>query len=310
MKKMEEYIIILYYKYTKITNLKYFQNKHLKFCQNLKLLGRIIISHEGINGTLCGKIENINQYIEIMKKNKIFNGIDFKITKYKENVFNKLSIKIKKEIVNLKLDKDIDMSKIKSNYLNPKEFHENLKNTDNIIIDVRNDYEFQLGHFKNAINPKIKNFRDLPMWVEKNKNLLKNKKIITYCTGGIRCEKFSAFLKSKGFSKTYQLKGGIITYGNKNFTKEILWNGKLYVFDNRIAIKINDQKYQIVGKDNFDNKPCERYINCANPICNKQFFCNKENEHKFWGSCCYKCKISKNNRYVMKNKNIKNNLSN
>ncbi|CAP18472.1 conserved hypothetical protein, rhodanese-like [Candidatus Phytoplasma mali] len=309
MKKIEKYIIILYYKYTKIKNLQCFKNKHLKFCQNLKLLGRIIISHEGINGTLSGKVDNINKYIKIMQENEIFKDIDFKITKYKKNVFNKLSIKIKKEIVNLKLDKDIDMLKIKSNYLNPKEFHENLKNNDNIIIDVRNHYEYQLGHFKNAINPKIKNFRELPLWVENNKNLLKNKKIITYCTGGIRCEKFSAFLKSKGFDETYQLKGGIITYGSANLTNDILWNGKLYVFDSRIAIKINNKKYKIVGKDNFDNKPCERYINCANPICNKQFFCSKKNEHKFFGSCCYECQISKNNRYIMKNKNIKNTLS-
>lgn len=299
----ELYSIILYYKYNNIKDPEYFKENHLKYCQKLELLGRIIISKEGINGTLSGLKTNIDKYMKYLKSIEGFEDIDFKIDFYHKHVFTKLSIKIRKEIVALKLEQDIFPQNDPNSYLEPKNFFNLLKNKDVVLLDVRNDYEYDLGHFRNSINPKINNFRDFPKWLEENKSLLKNKKILTYCTGGVRCEKASCLLKSKGFNEVYQLKGGIIKYSQAPETQGQLFDGQVYVFDQRIMTKVNKKEHVIVGRDFFDQTPCERYINCGNPNCNKQILCNEENEIKYLGSCSEECSKYKQNRYVLRNEN-------
>ncbi|WP_078369894.1 oxygen-dependent tRNA uridine(34) hydroxylase TrhO, partial [Staphylococcus aureus] len=149
-------------------------------------------------------------------------------------------------------------------YLSPVEFRKALEDDDTVIIDARNDYEFDLGHFRGAIRPNITRFRDLPDWIKENKALFADKKEVTYCTGGIRCEKFSGWLLKEGFVDVAQLHGGIATYGKDPETKGQYWDGNMYVFDDRISVDINQVEKTIIGKDWFDGKPCERYINCAN----------------------------------------------
>ncbi|TVY12396.1 rhodanese-related sulfurtransferase [Candidatus Phytoplasma pini] len=297
----KNYSVILYYKYIRIINPEEFKKQHFDYCKKINLVGRVIVSFEGINGTLSGLQENINQYISFMQKQKDFNDINFQIEHVTKNVFRKLSIKFKEEIVSLKLDKDLFPPDVSKNYLKPKEFYQLLQEKNVLVLDVRNNYEYSLGHFQNAINPDINNFRDLPYWLEKNLDILKNKKILTYCTGGVRCEKISAFLKIKGIDEVYQLKGGIVAYSQDKEIKGQLFNGKVYVFDQRIVSEANHQKHVIVGKDFFDQTPCERYINCANPICNKQILCSEENEHKYLGSCSIKCRQHYLNRYKLRN---------
>ncbi|WP_341266720.1 rhodanese-related sulfurtransferase [Candidatus Phytoplasma fraxini] len=299
----ELYLIILYYKYIHIEEPKHFKNLQIKYCSKLNLLGRIIVSSEGINGTLSGSKESILEYIKYLKKTKGFENIDFKISTYYKHVFSKLSVKVRKEIVALKLKKDIFPEYNSNNYLEPKKFFQMLKEKDVVVLDVRNDYEYDLGHFRNSINPKISNFRDFPEWLDKNLSFLKNKKILTYCTGGVRCEKASILLRSKQINEVYQLKGGIINYSQDPETKGKLFDGKVYVFDQRIADKVNQTEHIIVGKDFFNQTPCERYINCGNPSCNKQILCNEENEKKYLGSCSESCSKNENNRYLLKNKN-------
>ena len=124
-----------------------------------------------------------------------------------------------------------------------------MNDEDTILLDARNDYEFDLGHFRGAINPDIENFRDLPEWVRENKDLLKDKKIITYCTGGIRCEKFSGWLLKEGFEDVSQLGGGIVTYGQDPEVQGELWDGQLYVFDERIGVPVNQKEHVVVDGD-------------------------------------------------------------
>ncbi len=183
-------------------------------------------------------------------------------------------------------------------YLDPKDFYEEMKKEDTIVLDARNDYEYDIGHFRGAIRPDIRNFRELPEWIKDNKELLEGKRVLTYCTGGIRCEKFSGWLKEEGFDDVGQLHGGIVSYGKDPEVKGELWDGQCYVFDERISVPINQVEHNVVGRDYFTGEPCERYINCANPDCNEQILSSEENEHFFLRSCSHECRVHPRNRYI------------
>src|SRR5699024_6821506 len=169
---------------------------------------------------------------------------------------------------------------------------------DTVILDARNDYEYDLGHFRGAIRQDTETFRELPEWVRENKELVEGKKVLMYCTGGIRCEKFSGWLMDEGIEDVAQLHGGIVTYGKDPEVHGELWYGRCYVFDERIYVPINQKEHVVVGKDYFDGQPCERYVNCADPDCNKQIICSEENEHKYLRGCTHACRVSPRNMYV------------
>ncbi len=295
-----KYQVLLYYHYTSIDDPEAFAKKHLKYCTKLGVLGRIIISKEGINGTLSGTIEQTETYMRDVKALPGFESIDFKIDLEDSHAFRRISVKVKQEIVNLGLEDDINPHEITGTYLEPKDYYKKLQDPNVVIVDARNDYEYDLGHFKNAIKPDIKHFRDIPSWFRKHKQLFEGKTVLTYCTGGVRCEKWSGFLKREGIEDVYQLKGGIVTYGKDPEVQGQLWDGACYVFDSRISVPINRIDPVIVGKDHFTGEPCERYINCANPECNKQILCSEENEIKYRGSCCDACREHPLNRYEIR----------
>ncbi|WP_239254113.1 rhodanese-related sulfurtransferase [Listeria ilorinensis] len=297
---MSDYQVLLYYKYTAIDDPEAFAKKHLTFCKELGLKGRILVAEEGLNGTLSGTIEQTNQYMETMHADPRFQDMVFKIDATDRHAFKKMHVRPRKEIVSLHLEDDVDPLELTGDYLEPEAFREALLDPDTITIDARNDYEYDLGHFRGAIRPDIQNFRELPDWIKKNRAQLTDKKIVTYCTGGIRCEKFSGWLKKEGFSDVSQLHGGIATYGKDEQTKGDLWDGMMYVFDERIAVPINRVEHTVVGKDHFDGSPCERYINCANPYCNKQILASAENEAKYLHSCSHECRVHPANLYIKK----------
>lgn len=294
------YQVLLYYLYTNINDPETFKNQHLSYCQELGVLGRIIVATEGINGTISGTIEQTNQYMNDLKSDERFKDLMFKVDLAVGHAFDKISIKVKKELVNLSLEDDVNPLELTGNYLKPKAFYDAMLEPNTVLIDARNDYEFDLGHFRGALRPNIRNFRDLPQWIKENEALLEGKKILTYCTGGVRCEKFSGWLKKEGHQDVSQLHGGIHTYGSDEETKGVLWDGKMYVFDNRISVPINQIEEVIVGKDYFDGTPCERYINCANPECNKQIITSEANEHRYLGACSEKCRSHPRNRYSIR----------
>ncbi|WP_456273168.1 oxygen-dependent tRNA uridine(34) hydroxylase TrhO [Bacillus sp. AK031] len=299
MSETKPYRVLLYYNYVTIEDPEAYTKYHKKRCEEMGLKGRILIASEGINGTVSGTIEATDQYMEMMKNDHRFHDTIFKIDEADEHAFKKLKVKYRQELVTLRLEDDVNPHEITGEYLEPKDFYEQIQREDTILLDARNDYEYDLGHFRGAIRPDIENFRDLPNWVRENKDMLEGKKVITYCTGGIRCEKFSGWLKREGFEDVAQLHGGIVTYGYDPEVQGDLWDGQLYVFDERIAVPVNRKEHVVVGKDYYTGEPCERYVNCAYPPCNKKILCSKENEHKYMRSCSHECRTHEENRYVM-----------
>jgi len=298
MESNNDYQVLLYYKYVDVEDPEGYAEEHLQFCKDLGLRGRILVAHEGINGTVSGPIEQTEKYMDALHNDPRFSDMTFKIDAHDGHAFKKMHVRPRNEIVSLRLENDIDPRQTTGNYLDPKEFHEALQEEDTVVLDARNDYEYDLGHFRGAIRPDIEAFRELPEWIRENKDFLGDKKILTYCTGGIRCEKFSGWLKREGFENVNQLHGGIVSYGKDPEVQGELWDGRCYVFDERISVPINDKDPRIVGVDYFDGEPCERYVNCANPECNKQILSSEENEHKHLRGCTHECRVTPRNLYV------------
>lgn len=293
-----KYQVLLYYKYTTIENPEEFAKEHLAFCKSLNLKGRILVANEGINGTLSGTVADTEAYMQALLADERFKDTFFKIDPAENMTFRKMFVRSRKELVALNLEEDVNPLEITGKYLEPAEFKAALVDEETIVIDARNDYEYDLGHFRGAIRPDIRNFRELPQWIRENKEQFMDKKIVTYCTGGIRCEKFSGWLLKEGFEDVAQLHGGIANYGKNPETKGELWDGKMYVFDERISVEINQVDKRVIGRDWFDGTPCERYINCANPECNRQFLTSEANEAKYLGSCSDACRHHPANRYI------------
>jgi len=296
---MNNYRVLLYYKYVTIEDPEQFKKEHKEFCDALGLKGRILVSDEGLNGTVSGTIEQTNKYMETLRSDDRFKDINFKIDEANEHAFKKMHVRYRPEIVSLKLgEEDINPNQVSGKHLEPEEFREALLDDDTIVLDARNDYEYDLGHFRGAVRPDIRNFRELPEWIQENKEKFMDKKIVTYCTGGIRCEKLTGWLLKEGFENVGQLKNGIHNYGTDPETQGELWDGKMYVFDERISVDINRKEKTVIARDWFDGEPCERYINCGNPYCNLQVIASEENEHKYLRGCTHECRVHPENRYV------------
>lgn len=296
---MSDYRVLLYYKYVKIDNPEQFRTEHLALCNDIGLKGRILVSEEGINGTVSGTVEQTDAYMEAVKSDERFNDLFFKMDPAEGHAFKKMHVRYRPEIVSLSLgEDDLDPNEITGQYLEPTEFRQALEDENTIVLDARNDYEYDLGHFRGAVRPEIRSFRELPEWIRENKEKFMDKRIVTYCTGGVRCEKLSGWLLKEGFEDVAQLHGGIHNYGTHPETQGELWDGKMYVFDGRISVDINRKEHTVIAKDWFDGTPCERYVNCGNPFCNRQFITSEENEHKYLRGCSHDCRVSPENRYV------------
>jgi len=222
-------------------------------------------------------------------------GIEFKIDPSDEHTFPKLSIKARQEIVSLHLHGkevgDFSPTEITGDYLDPQEWRDMMNDPDAVLIDARNNYEWELGHFKGALLPDVDSFRELPDWVEENRDKLEGKKVMTYCTGGIRCEKFSGFLKKQGLDNVYQLHGGIVKYGKDEQTQGENFDGSLYVFDERIGVPCNfTDTAKVISKCVHCDQECNRYRNCANADCNAQHFLCESCEPETNRYCSPACK--------------------
>lgn len=296
---MEKYQVLLYYNFVDINDYEQFAEDHLQFCKDLGLKGRILVAHNGINGTVSGTIEQTAAYMKAMQEDERFQDTVFKIDEHDGHAFKKMHVRPREELVTLRLENPIDPQDLTGTYLDPKEFYEAMQEEDTVILDTRNDYEYDVGHFRGAIRPDIRSFRELPEWVEENREMLEGKRVLTYCTGGIRCEKFTGWLMEEGFEDVAQLEGGIVSYGQDPEVQGKLWDGLCYVFDNRLTVPINHTEHVVIGVDHFDGTPCERYVNCADPVCNEQILCSEENEHKYLRGCTDACRRTSRNRYVI-----------
>ncbi len=258
--------IILYYKFVQVDDPVSVMFWQRNLCERLNLKGRIIIARQGINGTVGGHIDDVKQYIRDMNKHPLFKGIQYKWSDGQASDFPRLSVKVRDELVTLAPDEEFDVFN-STKGLKPKAWHKYLQeHPDAIVLDARNDYESDIGAFKgkNVVKPKIKNFRDIKPELDK---LPKDQPVLTYCTGDIRCEYLSAYMKHKGFDEVYHLDGGIVKYGQE-FGDEGHWEGKCFVFDKRMNLAFSGDSLDI-GECVHCGDKTSNHENCANKICNR-----------------------------------------
>jgi UPF0176 protein len=266
--------VLLYYLYTALDDPAAVVASQRELCQRLNLKGRIIVAEEGINGTVEGAPEDTEQYILAMTADPRFAGISFKHSVGNGAAFPKLSVKVRSEIVTTGLgEDDVDQRQQTGRYLSADELHQWINSDkDFTIVDMRNNYEHAVGHFSGSVLPKMRFFRQLPE-VMPQLEPLRNKTVLTVCTGGVRCEKASAYLLKQGFSEVYQLEGGIATYLERYPNQG--YKGKLYVFDSRIHVGYGSESadHEVIGCCEKCGLSCETYINCADDDCHRHFIC-------------------------------------
>ena len=259
-----------FYRFIKIPYLKKNQKLISEILTKKNIRGTVIISKEGVNGTISGKGADIKTAIDKLKK--VLKFKDFNCTNKTKSLFqpfHKHKVKVKSEVVpmNLKLNKMIQK---KDSHVEPYKWNKLIKDKETIVIDVRKPFEHDVGTFKGSVNPSVDNFRDFPKYLKK---LKKNMPIAMFCTGGIRCEKASVYLEKKGFSNVYQLKGGILNYLKKTDQKKSLWRGECFVFDNRVSLKhgLKSGSYSIcsgcrkpISSKNKNSEKYEEGVSCPN----------------------------------------------
>jgi len=277
-----EFEILLFYFYLELKNPEELMKTQRELCQKLNLKGRILISGEGVNGTLEGRTEDAEKYVTEMQKIAEFATMDFKRSEGTGNAFPKLQVRVREEIVTTRFEEKNDVGPHKGvtgKYITAEELHDWIHDDSKefYIVDMRNDYEYAAGHFKDSVLLKnFKNFRDLPDLLPQLEHL-KHKTVVTVCTGGVRCEKASGFLLKHGFTDVYQLHNGIVTYMEKYPNEDFL--GKLYVFDNRFVMGFNTDSpdHVVIGKCQKCGATSENYVDW-----------NEDNERKH-GIVCESC---------------------
>ncbi|HUC95371.1 MAG TPA: rhodanese-related sulfurtransferase [Candidatus Saccharimonadia bacterium] len=270
--------IILYYKFIPVEDPQALMQQQRNLCSDLNLKGRILISKHGINGTLGGNKLNLKKYINSNEESKLLKNVAYKWSDGAKDVFPKLSIKVRDEIITFDATDKIKVTKKgvvgAGKHIEAEALHKLIeeKGDEVVFFDGRNNYESAIGRFKGAVLPNINKTKEFLDEIKSFKyDYLKNKTIVTYCTGGIRCEVLSTLLINNGFKNVYQLSGGIVNYCEK-FGDSGLWEGSLYVFDRRMTINYSKQTKKL-GTCVFCKLKTNRYINCANKPCNLLFLC-------------------------------------
>jgi UPF0176 protein len=266
--------IILYYGFTPLADPDAVRLWQRTLCEMLSLKGRILISRHGINGTLGGSIEDLIRYIAATKELPGFRGIDFKWSEGSAQDFPRLRIRVRDEIVSFGASSElvVDRRGVVGGgvHLKPHEIHDLVeqRGDDVVFFDARNAFEAAIGRFKNAVVPDVQATRDFAMVLDSGRyDHLKHKAVVTYCTGGVRCEVLSALMVGRGFEEVYQLDGGVVRYGEA-FGDDGLWEGSLYLFDARMHHEFSDRS-KVIGVCERCAAPTSQYHNCANLACRK-----------------------------------------
>lgn len=293
---LDKYIISTFYKFLV---LEIYQELKIKFDKSLSktnIKGTILLANEGINGTIAGSESDLKNFFLYMDKFSQFKDITPKFSSSNKNPFLRMKVRLKKEIVTIGIP-DVSPSNLVGKYLNVEEWNEFLNESDSMIIDTRNDYEVSIGTFKNSINPKIKSFRNFPNWVQKNlidKKVSKKSKIGMFCTGGIRCEKSTSYLKQLGFENVFHLDGGILKYLENVKSDENEWKGECFVFDYRVSLN-----------DSLEKGEYDMCYACRMPLSKE----NKKNKYYLKGQSCEYCydqtTIKQKKRFNEREKQIK-----
>ena len=235
--KIDLFKVAAFYSFIDLSDLLQLKREFTEYLKNQDIRGTILIASEGINGTLAGKESSINEFKNFLKFKNLYEAKNFKTSQCEFDPFPRLKIKLKDEIVTIG-NKLVDPKKIVGEYIPPEDWNQLIADKEVMVLDTRNIYEHSIGSFKNAIQPETTNFREFSLWLDRVEasGLDKNKKVAMFCTGGIRCEKASSLMKSKGFENIYHLQGGILNYLEKINEEDSLWKGECFVFDDRVAI--------------------------------------------------------------------------
>lgn len=229
-------VIATFYKFASLENLSAKQQSLREYCQANNIKGTILLASEGINGTIAGSRENIDKVLAYLRSEPNLVDLEHKESYSDVFPFERLKIKIKSEIVTFGVS-TVNPNQQVGTYVAPQEWNKIISDPEVVVIDTRNDYEVEIGTFKQAINPQTESFREFPEYVAQNLDPQKHQKVAMFCTGGIRCEKASSYLLAQGFKEVYHLKGGILKYLEEVPTEESLWEGECFVFDERVAVK-------------------------------------------------------------------------
>lgn len=282
------YLVLAYYHFITLNDPHEEVIKHKSFFEDRDVTSRIYISENGINGQMSASRQDAYAYIDWMHSRPEFKDVYFKIHEYHEQAFPRCTVKYRKQLV--AVDEVIDLDK-RGQHLSPGEWKQKLEeNEGHVLIDVRNDYEWKVGHFEGAELPPCETFRDFKEYAHQLKEKVdpSTTPVMMYCTGGIRCELYSSLLIEQGFEKVYQLDGGIINYGLKEGSKH--WLGKLFVFDDRLTVPVSTEPTPVIGTCHHCQAPNETYINCANMDCNALFLCCPDCLKQHAGCCKEGCK--------------------
>ena len=261
------------YQFVRLDDIEQLRSRLCELMLKLELKGTILLASEGLNGTIAGSQSSINAVLKFIQADARFDNLEIKFSYSGFAPFKRLKVKLKKEIVTLGVA-NIELLKSAGTYVKPKDWNALISSADVVLIDTRNNYEYAIGSFKGAINPNTETFRELPNYTKNNLEQYRGKKIAMFCTGGIRCEKSTAYLKSQGFDEVYHLQGGILKYLEEIRQNQSLWEGECFVFDDRVALKHN------LAQGQYDQ--CHA---CRHPITNA----DKQHLHYQKGISCPRC---------------------
>ena len=238
---MAQTVVCALYKFVTLDNYQDLKQPLLDFMLEQAVRGTLLLAREGINGTVSGSRESIDALLHFLQKDERLAGVSYKESFTDEMPFLRTRVKLKKEIVTMGVG-GIDPNHIVGTYVKPKDWNALISDPDVLLVDTRNDYEFQVGTFQNAVNPDTESFREFPSYVKQNLDPKKHKKVAMFCTGGIRCEKSTAYLKEQGFDEVYHLEGGILKYLEDVPADETMWQGECFVFDERVTVNHDLEK--------------------------------------------------------------------
>jgi UPF0176 protein len=231
----DKYLTCALYKFVSLPDFEDLQAPLQKLMSDCNVFGTLLLAGEGINGTISGLPNDVQSVLTWLEQQPELSNIDQKNSFHSEIPFYRSKVKLKKEIVTMGVE-GIDPKQVVGTYVKPSDWNALISDPDVVVVDTRNDYEVEIGTFKNAIDPQTKTFRDFPAWAKKNLDKEKHKKVAMFCTGGIRCEKSTAYMKEQGFDEVYHLEGGILKYLEEVPKDQTLWQGECFVFDNRVAV--------------------------------------------------------------------------
>lgn len=288
MNKNHAYDVLAFYIFTPIADPHEEIRLHKEFFKTRDVASRIYISEQGINGQMSALHAHAQEYMDWMHSRSPFQDLYFKVHTWHENVFPRKTVKYREKLVAIDSPFAIENG---GEHVSPLRWKEMLEdNNEKLLIDVRNDYEWEVGHFEGSELPNCSTFREFDQYAEdlKKRPHATDTPVMMCCTGGIRCEIYSAILKERGFKQVYQLDGGIINYGLEVGNDH--WKGKLFVFDDRLTTPICEEEAEVISKCHHCGTSCESYYNCANMDCNELFLCCPECLKKLDGCCQESCK--------------------